>query len=129
VFAAIDRGIEAKIVAATFTVSVSWIYKVLGRRRKTGETTARPQRCQVPGKLDAHHATIRTQVAAEPDMTIAHLRAWMAQTHGVSVSHAVMWGKLRELQLTLKKRRGMPPSRNGRTSRSRAKSGVLYNPP
>jgi len=128
VFAAIDRGIEAKTVAVTFTVSVSWIYKVLGRRRKRGETTARPQRCQVQGKLDAYHTDIRTQVAAEPDMTIAELRVWIARTHGVSVSHAVMWGKLQELQLTLKKRPGTPPSRSARTSRSRAKNGVLCNP-
>lgn len=128
VFSAIDRGVEPKAVAAAFTVSVSWIYKVLGRRRETGETTARPQRCQVAGKLDAYHAAIRAEVAAEPDMTIAELRERMAEIHGVSVSHAVMWGKLRELQLTLKKRRGMPLSRSERTSPWHVRNGVHYNP-
>jgi len=65
-FAAIDRGVEPVEVADLFGVSVSWIDKALGRRRKTGETTARLQRCHVPGKLTAHHAAIRAEVAARP---------------------------------------------------------------
>jgi hypothetical protein len=63
----------------------------------SGETAARPQCCHVPGKLDAYHADIRAQVAAKPDITIGELRRWMRDTHGVSVSHAVMWEKLQEL--------------------------------
>jgi transposase len=94
--------VEPKAVADAFTVSVSWIYKLQGRRRETGETAARPQRCHVPGKLDAYHDELRAQVTAVPDMTIGELRVWMRQTHGVSVSHAVMWEKLKELALTLK---------------------------
>jgi transposase len=33
-FAAIDRGRDPKAVATAFTVSVSWIYKAVGRRRE-----------------------------------------------------------------------------------------------
>jgi transposase len=121
-------GPEPKAVAEAFTVSVSWICKLLGRRRVTGETTARPQRCHVPGKLDAYHAELRAQVAAIPDVTIGELRVWMRQTHSVSVSHAVMWEKLKELQLTLKKRPATQRSRRVRMSSPRAKSGVLYSP-
>ena len=44
VLAAIDGGNPAKAVAELFQVSVSYIYKALGRRRATGETEARPQR-------------------------------------------------------------------------------------
>jgi transposase len=32
-FAAVDRGMEPEAVATLFEVSVSWIYKALGRRR------------------------------------------------------------------------------------------------
>jgi transposase len=124
-FAAIDRGIEPAAVATAFTVSVSWIYKAIGRRRETGETTARPQRCHVAGKLAAYHAEIRAQVTAVADMTIAELRAWMLETYGVSVSHAVMWETLRRLKLTLKKRPDMRPSRSARTSQPHARSGEL----
>ena len=89
-------------VAEAFTVSVSWIYKALGRRRTTGETTARPQRCHVPGKLDLHHDEIRARVAAVPDMTIAELRDWLWTSHGIVVGHAVMWETLKRLGLSLK---------------------------
>ena len=44
VLAAIDGGNPAKAVAQLFQVSVSYIYKALGRRAVTGETEARPQR-------------------------------------------------------------------------------------
>jgi transposase len=122
-FAAIDRGMAPKAVAAAFAVSVSWIYKALARRRKTGETAARGQRCHAPGKLDAHHAAIRAQVTTVPDLTIAELRGWMLATHAISVSHAVMWETLRRLKLSLKKRPGMPPSRRVPMSPPRASSG------
>jgi transposase len=41
VIAAIDDGGDAYELAPLFRVSVSYIYKVLGRRRTTGEITAR----------------------------------------------------------------------------------------
>ena len=41
VIAAVDGGLGAYASAAVFRVSVSYIYKALGRRRATGETTAR----------------------------------------------------------------------------------------
>jgi transposase len=124
-FVAIDRGMAPKAVSVAFAVSVSWVYKAVSRRRKTGETTARVQCCHVPGKLDDYHAEIRAQVAALPDMTIAELRAWLLATHGVSVSHAVMWETLHRLQLTLKKRPGTRPSRRAPTSPWRARRGAL----
>jgi transposase len=127
-FAAIDRGIEPVEVAETFTVSVSWIYKALGRRRATGEMTARPQRCHVPGKLDLHHDEIRARVAASPDMTIAELRDWLRTARGISVSHAVMWETLKRLGLSLKKRPSMPPSKNAPMSPLRARNGVSCSP-
>jgi transposase len=127
-FAAIDRGIEPVEVAETFTVSVSWIYKALGRRRATGETTARPQRCHVAGKLDLHHDAIRARVAAVPDMTIAELRDWLRAARGISVSHAVMWETLKRLGLSLKKRPSMPPNRNAPMSPLRARTGVSCSP-
>jgi transposase len=127
-FAAIDRGMEPVEVAETFTVSVSWIYKALGRRRATGEMTARPQRCHVPGKLDLHHDEIRARVAAVPDMTIAELRDWLRTARGISVSHAVMWETLKRLGLSLKKRPSMLPSKNAPMSPLRARNGVSCSP-
>lgn len=60
VLAAIDGGASAKAVAALFQVSVSYIYKALGRREATGETEARAQRNQQP------HPHGRVPVLARP---------------------------------------------------------------
>jgi hypothetical protein len=42
VMAAVDSGAGAYAAASNFRVSVSYIYKVLGRRKRTGQTSARP---------------------------------------------------------------------------------------
>ena len=47
VFVAADDGEPVGRIATMLRVSVSYVSKVLTRRRLTGETTARPQRCHV----------------------------------------------------------------------------------
>ncbi len=42
VIASVDCGTGAYAAASIFRVSVSYVYKVLGRRKRTGETRARP---------------------------------------------------------------------------------------
>ena len=84
VLAAIDGGSPAKAVARQFQVSVSYIYKALGRREATGETEARPQRNQQTLKLGGLHAAIAAEVARRPDVTLEELRAWLLATHQVS---------------------------------------------
>lgn len=115
VLSAVDGGMPAYQAASLFRVSVSFIYKALGRRRRTGETTARPQRGHLPQKLEAYHQAIRDRVAQQPDATLDELRAWMLANHGVSVSQGGMWNALDRLGLTLKKSRNTRPSNLGRT--------------
>ena len=86
VLAAIDGGLPARVAAGRFRVSVSYIYKALGRRAVTGETEARLQRNHQELKLAAHHAAIRAEVARRPDATLNELRAWLLATHGVAAS-------------------------------------------
>ena len=117
VLAAVDGGMAVAEAAALFRVSVSYIYKVRLRRRRTGETRARPQpqRCHLARKLAVHHEAISAEVAARPDLTLAELRAWLSEEHGVTTSVGGLWNTLERLGLTLKKRRGMPPSRSALT--------------
>ncbi|QLH41169.1 MAG: IS630 family transposase [Defluviicoccus sp.] len=91
--------------AALFRVSVSYIYKVRLRRRRTGETTARLQRCHLVRKLSVHHEVISAEVAARPDLTLAELRAWLSEEHGVTTSVGGLWNTLERLGLTLEKTR------------------------
>jgi transposase len=127
VLTAIDRGMGAYEAAPLFQVSVSWIYKALARRRDSGESTARPQVNHVPPKLLAQHEAIRLKLQAEPDLTLAELRAWLRDEHQVSISPRGMWKTLRQLDLTRKKRPSMPRSRTVPTSPRRARIGATVS--
>lgn len=127
VMAAVDGGMGVYEVSPLFKVSVSYIYKAQARRRRTGETTARPQRCQLGRKLAAYHDAIRAEVSARPDMTIDELRAWLLEAHCVSASQGGMWNTLERLGLTLKKRRATLRSRSDPTLQPHATPGANGN--
>jgi transposase len=103
VFAAAEEGEPVGRIASLLRVSVSYVSKVLSRRQLTGETTARPQRCQVTPKLSGLHPAILAQVTSHPDATIAELRAWLLETHKLAASTGLMNKTLAALDLTYKK--------------------------
>ena len=126
VLAATGQAIRA--VAARFSVSPSYVSKVRARLRQTGQATPGPQHNHVRPRLEPFYDVLRARVAAQADATIAELRAWMAEQHGVTVSHPVMWETLGRLGLTLKKSASARPSRIGRTSLPRAPHGSTSSP-
>ena len=79
VLAEADDGVEVGEIATILRVSVSYVSKVLDRRRRTGETTARPQRCQLKPKLAALYEEIAAWVSEHPDATIGELQVWLRQ--------------------------------------------------
>jgi transposase len=103
VFAAADIGTPVGEIAELLFVSISFVSKALSRRAGTGETTARPQRCHVPPKLATLYVAISEQVAATPDTTLAELKVWLLEAHGVEASTTLIWETLAKLDLTLKK--------------------------
>ena len=124
VFAAADDGEPVGRIATMLRVSVSYVSKVLSRRRLTGQKTARPQRCHVAPKLSGLHPAILAQVTSCPDATIAELRAWLLETHKVSASTGLMNKTLAALDLTYKKSLSTPPSKHGRMLPRRAANGA-----
>jgi len=112
VFALCDAGNVVGEIADALCVSTSYVSKALGRRRDTGETSARPQRCHVPPKLFGLYDAIRAEVTLRLDATLAE-RRWLGEVHGASVSNG----------LTHQKRRCTPPSRAARTVRRRVRTG------
>lgn len=128
VFAAADAGSAVGKIAETLFVTSSYVSKVLARRRDTGETAARPQRCHVPPKLQALLPAIRQQVADKPDATIEELCAWLLNAHKTSASITLMWETLGHLGLTLKKRPCTPRSSNVPMSPGRARNGGRNSP-
>ena len=123
--AAVDGGTAAGTVATLFSVSVSYVHKALGRRRKTGETEARPQRNHQELKLAAHHDTIAAEVRRRPDVTLEELRTWLLAEHGMAVSIGLMHDTLLRLGLTLKK---SPAGRRSRTAPTSPSSAPLGAP-
>jgi transposase len=123
VLAAVDGGVPARVAAQRFQVSVSYVYKALGRRKATGESEARPQRNHQELKLAAHHAAIAAEVAQRSDVTLNELRAWLLATHGVAASLGLMHRTLARLGLTLKKSPSGRRSRTGPISPNSAPSG------
>jgi transposase len=124
VMAAVESGTGAYAAASIFQVSVSYIYKALGRRRATGETSARPWAGGPKPKLAAHDEALRARVLSEPDATLAELQAWLLADHTMKVSVGCLWKRLRHLGLTLKKSRCGPPNRTAPMSRGRARNGA-----
>ena len=119
--------LSVRAAAARFAVSPSYVAKVRGRLRRTGDTAPGPQRNHVPPRLAPLAEALRARVASGSDATLAELRAWALAEHGVRVSQPVMWKALGRLGLTLEKtaaRRRAGPRRRGpsapRLGRSRA---------
>jgi transposase len=104
VLAAADDGGSVCEIARRIHLSVSYVSKVLLRRQRTGQTTARAQRCHLPARLADLHGAIQAQVTTRPDATIAELREWLSKTHQVSASTGLMWKTLAALDLTFKKK-------------------------
>ncbi len=75
VLAAADEGEPVGRIAAMSRVSVSYVSKVLSRRRLTGQTQARPQRCHVVPKLSGLLPAIEAQVSTRPRVIRYKLRA------------------------------------------------------
>jgi transposase len=69
---------------------------------------------------------VRELVAVRPDLTLDELHRETGG-RGIHVGRASVNRFLQACGLTLKKSRFMPPSSNGRTSRPRARIGVLPN--
>jgi transposase len=122
VLAASDEGDRVGEIAELLRVSVSFVSKVLSRRRTTGETTARPQRNHVTPKLAPLYEAIHARVVERPDGTIDELRAWLMETHAVAASVGLVWKTLKQLDLTLKK--VTPRGRTGSAGRRAGTRGV-----
>ncbi len=124
VLAAIDSGMAARAAAKLFRVSVSYIYKALIRRRRTGEVGASTRRGHRPRKLSpAQEVALAEHITAYPDVTLAALQAWLLSEHSVWLSNGAMWAAVARLGLSFKKRRSGRASRIVRMSRRGGASG------
>lgn len=109
VLADYDAGVVPKEVASKFRVSLSWVNRLVQRRRETGEVGPRPQKVFKTQAFAGQEDRLRALVDAQPDRTLAELRDALHS----SASLSSVWRALDRLQITVKKngtrRRTAPP--------------------
>lgn len=103
-----DAGMPVAEVAAKYRVSGSWVRLLKQRRRDTGEVAPRVQRHGRRRMLEPHLHTLAALIAAQPDRTLAELRAAL----DTPASVPTIWRAVHALGLTVKK--------NGAAVRTRA---------
>lgn len=123
IVAAVEAGASCSAAARQFGVSISCAIKLLQRFRRTG-SVAPAARGKKPYALANDEVLVREFVAAQPDMTLDELREELGR-RGIQVGRSSIGRFLLACGLTLKKSRFMPPSNNGRMSRSRGSCGGL----
>lgn len=99
-------------IAERFGVSVSWIRRLLQRRKGTGSIAPLPQNAGRKPKLGDHQMKrLERIVARRPDATLQELKKHL----GMAMSDDALIRALRKLNLTLKKSRSSRRSKSAKT--------------
>ncbi len=107
-------------IADRFRVSLGMVKKLLQQRRSTGDIADRHhltgRKATITGE---HRRRFDALVHDRPDITLEELRAETGLRCSLPAIHYV----LKDMGLTLKKRRSLRPNKTGATSMSNAKPG------
>ena len=116
-----DGRLSRQQVADLFGVSVSWVRRLLQRRRQTGSFAAKPRGGGPPFKMtDERQGRLLVLVAQQPDATLAELHERLgAPVHVSTVGRA-----LTRLGWTVKKKSCGPPSRTAPSLSTSAPAGA-----
>src|SRR4051812_34782452 len=118
VFADCQGGLTTAAVAAKYTVSASWVRRLVQRHTATGSLAPRRHSPGRPVTLAPHDARLRALVRDDPDATLAELR----QRLGVAVSISALAVYLRRVRLSFKK--SDPGGRAGPAGRAAEAGGA-----
>ena len=110
VVAAVDVGDATQAqVAARFSVSLGWVRKLLGQRRRVGHVEALGHRGGAPRRLDERALeAVRAAVTLHPDIALEELRLRLRRCERVRVSVPTLCRAVEALGLPRKKRRSSP---------------------
>lgn len=113
VLADCDAGMKTKPVADKYSVSESWVRRLLQRRRETGEIAPREQRHgpQPSWEAQGYAEALRTAIAEQPDATLEELKDRL----GLAVAISTLWRACAALDFSFKKKLPRPPSRTALT--------------
>lgn len=123
VLAAFDANEGTRAIAARFSVSDSWIRRIVQQRRETGQLGPRPVPPQKPKWL-AWADWLVAKITARPDIYLRELQAELKVERGEAVTLTTISNACRALELTRKKRRSSPANKIATTSSKSAGSGA-----
>ena len=108
-----DAGMKTKAAAEKYSVSESWVRRLLQRRREDGEVAPRRQRHgpQPSWEKLQYAEPLRAAIQAQPDSTLEELKERLT----LAVCVSTLWRACDALGFSFKKKSGGPPSRTGPT--------------
>lgn len=132
VLGAVDGGLAVRAAAATFGVSIAYIYKALMRRRLTGDAGINPNRGHKPRKLSGEQEqSLAAHMRSRPGITLAQAQAWLLAEHGVQLSTGATWNAVHRLGLSFKKspaRSRAGSARRRREAQAVASGAAVHRP-
>ena len=116
VLAAVDGGMSCRQAAEHFGVSAASAIRWNDRRRRDGNFAPKARGGdRRSGRIEAHGELILSLIDEMPDITLAELRARLAE-NGIGIAISTLWRFFKRHDITRKKRLHMPPSRTARMS-------------
>jgi transposase len=111
IISTVERGKQTKRdIAAFFDVHESFIYKLLRQQRELGHIEPLPHGGGAIAVIKEKHRTVLTDLVAEtPDATLDELRTGLRKKTRLNAGISTLWRALDELNLTVKKKRSVPP--------------------
>jgi transposase len=94
-----NAGIPSKVLAERYHVSLAWVDALKQRWRETGSIAPKKPTKFRGRVLAGQEDRLKALVAAQPDATLAELRAALKTSAGL----ATIWRELRQLDFTVKK--------------------------
>ena len=112
-------------LAEIFGVSLSWVKRVLRRKRQTGRSELLPFAGGARAKIhDQQRQEVRQHVLDDPDATLREVQAWLQTTQSVRLSLPTLSRLLTKLDLPRKKSLCMLRSATGQRINRNERSGV-----
>lgn len=120
------EDVSLATLAARFGVSVGWAEKLRRTQRQTGqiERPVGDKRGPQSKITEELRQRIRDWIRARPDLTLIEIQLQLWEQHQLEVSLSRLWTVLKEMGLTLKKSRSMPPNRILKRPAARESNGL-----
>ena len=108
--------------AVQFSVSLSFVEKLMHRWRTTQDWSVRKGRPGPPRVLAPYADWLRAVVHAQPDLTLNEISAQLLESHQMRANHSMVSRELQLLKLPLKKSPSTTANATRRASRRSART-------